>query len=144
MGYEAPGEDMVRKYMVQPRKPRPATTTWLTFLRNHLDCSWAMDFFTVTTLRFQVLSAFLFFDHARREVVHFAVTSNPTMKSVIQQPREARPFGCQPRYSFRDNHSIFGHGVRAFLISCGILEARTAYRSPWPAGEAGGTSRQSL
>ncbi len=51
MGYEAPGEDTVRKHMVKPRKPRPATTTWLTFLRNHLDCSWAIDFFTTNTLR---------------------------------------------------------------------------------------------
>ena len=130
LGYEAPGKDTVRKYMVKPRKPRPATTTWLTFLRDHLDCSWAMDFFTVTTLRFQVLYVFLIFDHVRREVLHFAVTPNPTMEWVLQQLREAVPFGEQPRYLFRDNDGIYGYGVRAFLISCGILEVRTAYRSP--------------
>jgi len=50
---------------------------------------------------------------------------------VIQQLREAMPFGEQPRYLFRDNDGIYGYGVRAFLISCGILEVRTAYRSPW-------------
>jgi hypothetical protein len=126
MDYEAPGEDTVRKYMVKPRRPWPDTTSWLTFLRNHLDCSWAMDFFSATTLRFQVLYVFLIFDHARREVVHFAVTPNPTMEWVIQQLREATPFGCQPRYLFRDNDGIYGHGVRAFLISCGMLEVRTA------------------
>ena len=131
MGYEAPGEDTVRKYMVKPRKPRPATTAWLTFLRNHLDCSWAIDFFTVHTLGFQVLYVFLVFDHARREVLHFAITPNPSMEWVIQQLREATPFGEQPRYLFRDNDGIYGHGVRAFLISCGILEVRTAYQSPW-------------
>jgi len=131
LGYEAPGEDTVRKYMVMPRKTRAATTTWLSFLRNHLDCSWAIDFFTVTTLGFQVLYAFLVFDHAGREVVHFAVTPNPTMECVLQQLREATPFGCQPCYLFRDNDGIYGRGVRAFLISCGILEVRTAYRSPW-------------
>jgi hypothetical protein len=27
--------------------------------------------------------------------------------------------------------SLFGYGVRAFLISSGIQEVRTAYRSPW-------------
>jgi len=53
------------------------------------------------------------------------------MDWVIQQLREATPFGCQPRYLFRDNDGIFGHGVRAFLISCGILEVRTSYQSPW-------------
>ena len=80
MGYEAPGEDTVRKYMVKSRRPRPDTTNWLPFLRNHLDVSWAIDFFTVTTLGFQVLYVFLVFDHARREVVHFAITPNPTME----------------------------------------------------------------
>ena len=131
MGYEAPGEDTVRKYMVKPRRPRPETTTWLTFLRNHLDCSWAMDFFSVTTLRFHVLYVFLILDHARREVLHFAITPNPTMEWVIQQLREAMPFGEQPCSLFRDNDGIYGQGVRAFLISCGIREVRTAYRSPW-------------
>ncbi|MCJ7751241.1 MAG: integrase core domain-containing protein [Armatimonadetes bacterium] len=131
MGYEAPGEDTVRKYMVRPRQPRSPSTTWLPFLRNHVDCSWAIDFFTVTTLSFQVLYVFLVFDHARRQVLHFAITPNPTMEWVIQQLREATAFGCQPRYLFRDNDGIYGHGVRAFLISCGILEVRTAYQSPW-------------
>ncbi len=131
MGYEAPGEDTVRKYMVKPSRPRPATTTWLTFLRNHLDCSWAIDFCTVNTLGFQTLYVFLVFDHARREVLHLAITPNPSMEWVIEQLREATPFGEQPRYLFRDNDGIYGHGVRAFLISCGILDVRTAYQSPW-------------
>jgi transposase InsO family protein len=131
LGYDAPCAETVRKYMVKPRKPRSPSTTWLSFLRNHLDCSWAIDFFAVTTLRFQVLYVFVVFDHARREVLHLAVTPSPTMEWVIQQLREAMPFGEQPRYLFRDNDGIFGHGVRAFLISCGILEVRTAYRSPW-------------
>jgi hypothetical protein len=74
---------------------------------------------------------FLVFDHARREVRHFAVTAHPSMEWVIQQLREAMPFGEQPRYLLPDNDGIFGFGVRAFLISCGILEVRTAYQSPW-------------
>jgi hypothetical protein len=131
LGYDAPCAETVRKYMVKTRKPRPATTIWLPFLRNHLDCSWAMDFLAVTTLGFQVLYVFLVFDHARREVRHFAITPNPRMEWVIQQLREAMPFGEQPRYLFRDNDGIYGHGVRAFLIACGILEVRTAYQSPW-------------
>jgi len=54
LDYEAPCAETIRKYMVRSRRPRPETTNWLPFLRNHLDCSWAIDFFTVTTLRFQV------------------------------------------------------------------------------------------
>ena len=108
LGYDAPCAETIRKYMLEPRKPRSPSTTWLPFLRNHLDCSWAIDFFNVTTLRFQVLHVFLVFDHARREVLHFAITPNPTMEWVIQQLREAMPFGEQPRYLFRDNDGIYG------------------------------------
>ena len=69
--------------------------------------------------------------HGRRRVIHFATTYNPSMEWVIQQLREATPFGRQPKYMFRDNDGIYGHGVWAFLSSCGIEEIRTAYRSPW-------------
>ena len=41
------------------------------------------------------------------------------------------PFGTQPKYLFRDNDSIYSHGVKAFLKSSGIEKVRTAYRSPW-------------
>ena len=131
LGYDAPCAETVRKYMIRPRKPRPETTNWLPFLRNHLQVSWAIDFFTVTTLSFQVLYVFLVFDHGRRMVVHFAVTAQPAMEWVIQQLREATPFGRQPRHLSRDNDGIFGYGVRAFLDSCGIQEVRTAHESPW-------------
>ncbi len=131
LGYEAPCEETIRKYMVKSRKPRPKTTNWLAFLRNHLDVSWAIDFFTLTTLGFQTLYVFLVFNHARREVLHFALTPHPTMEWVIQQLREATPFGKQPQYVLRDNDGIFGYGVRAFLEGYGIQEGRTAYDSPW-------------
>lgn len=39
--------------------------------------------------------------------------------------------GQQPRYLFRDNDGIYGHGVALFLKSCGIREVRTVIRSPW-------------
>ena len=45
--YDPPCEDTVRKYMVKPNGPHKKSTTWLPFLRNHLEVSWAIDFFTV-------------------------------------------------------------------------------------------------
>jgi transposase InsO family protein len=90
-----------------------------------------MDFLTVTTVRFATLYVFIVLDHGRRRVIHFATTCSPSMNWVIQQLREAMPFGEQPRYVFRDNDGIYGHGVRGFLRSCGIRDVRTAYRSPW-------------
>jgi len=129
--YDPPCADTIRKYMYKPRRPRKRSTTWLPFLRNHVDVSWAIDFFTVTTLNLTTLYVFLVLDHGRREVIRFAVTRHPFMDWVIQQLRESMPFGLQPKYLFRDNDGIYGNGVRAFLDSCNITEVRTAYRSPW-------------
>ena len=131
LGYAPPCDDTIRKYMTRPRKPREPSTTWLPFLRNHLEVSWAVDFFTVTTLSFATVYVFLVFEHARRRVVHLAVTRSPNMAWVIQQLREAMPFGLQPRYLFRDNDGIYGHGVALFLQRRGIREVRTALLSPW-------------
>ena len=131
LSYDPPCEDTIRKYMVRLRKPHTPSTSWLPFLRNHLDVSWAIDFFTVTTIGFRNLYVFLVLEHGRRRVVHFATTHAPSMIWVVQQLREATPFGQQPRYLFRDNDGIYGDGVEAFLQRCGIKEVRTAYRSPW-------------
>ena len=131
LGYPPICDDTVRKYMVKRRKPREPSTTWLPFLRNHLDISWAVDFFTVTTISFATVYVFLVFEHGRRRVVHLATTRRPTMEWVIHQLRHSMPFGVQPRYLFRDNDGIYGHGVGLFLKSCGIREVRTALQSPW-------------
>ena len=79
LGYPPVCDDTVRKYMVKPRKPRGPSTTWLPFLRNHLDVSWAIDFFTVTTISFATVYVFLVFEHGRRKVIDLgARPSNPT------------------------------------------------------------------
>ncbi len=98
---------------------------------NHVGKSWAIDFFSVPTINFCVLHVLVIIKHSTREVVHFAVTSNPTMEWTVQQLREATPFGEQPKYLFRDNDKIFGAGVPHFLKSSGIKEVRIAYRCPW-------------
>jgi transposase InsO family protein len=85
--------------------------------------------------------------HSRRQVVHFAVTAHPTMAWVIQQLREAMPFGQQPSYLFRDNDGIYGDEVGRFLVGTGIAEVKTAHRCPWqnPFVERyGGTLRREL
>jgi putative transposase len=131
LGFKPPCEDTIRKYMIKPRKPQNKSMTWPQFLRNHLDVTWAMDFFTVTTLNFSILYVFLIFDHGRRRVMHLAVTPALSMRWVIQQLRESMPYGQQPRYLLRDNDKIYGFGVPSFLEHCGIEEVRTAYLSPW-------------
>ncbi|MDA2923937.1 integrase core domain-containing protein, partial [Acidobacteria bacterium AH-259-L09] len=131
LGLDPPCADTIRKSMVKPPGKAKKSQSWLTFLRNHMDVSWGMDFFTVPTIRFQILCVFVVLNHARRQVVHVAVTAHPTMAWVIQQLREAMPFGAQPDYLFRDNDGIYGDEVGRFLVATGIQEVRTAYRSPW-------------
>jgi hypothetical protein len=51
------GQTSVTKYMVRCRKP--PSQTWRTFLENHISQMVSIDFFTVPTIRFQVLYVFL-------------------------------------------------------------------------------------
>ena len=60
------GESSVTKYMLRCRKP--PSQTWGTFLDNHLSQLVSIDFFTVPTIRFQVLYVFLVLAHARGDV----------------------------------------------------------------------------
>ena len=131
LDYDPPCEDSVRKYMVKPERPRKPSGTWLPFLRNHLNVAWAMDFFTVTTVSFATIYVFVILEYGRRKVRHWATTYHPTMPWVIQQLRNAMPFGEQPRFMHRDNDGVYGLGVGAFLEGCGIEEVRTAFQSPW-------------
>jgi len=79
------GETSVSKYMI-PRT-RPPSQTWRTFLENHIKSLVSIDFFTVPTVRFQVLYVFLVLGHDRRRILHFAVTAHPTAEWSVQQLR---------------------------------------------------------
>jgi hypothetical protein len=131
LGFDPLCPNTIWNYMVKPSGGGVKSQNWMTFLRNHVQVSCAMDFFTVPTLRFQILYVFVVLNHSRRQVVHFGVTAHPTMAWVIQQLREAMPFGQQPTYLFRDNDRIYGEEMRRFLLGTGIEEIKTACRSPW-------------
>ncbi len=114
------------------RRPDPdEVERWMTFLRNHKDGIAAMDFFIVPTIRLRVLYASSVIEHARRRVLHFNATFNPTSAWVIQQLREAFPYEAAPRYLIFDRDSIFSAAVIAFVKAMGAKPCRTAYRSPW-------------
>jgi putative transposase len=123
------GETSVAKYMVRDRKP--PSQTWRTFLDNHVKTLVSVDFFTVPTIRFQVLYVFLVLAHERRRVVHFNVTAHPTAEWTAQQLREAFPFDQIPRYLLRDRDKIFGEGFRRQVRDMKVQEVLTAPRSPW-------------
>jgi transposase InsO family protein len=123
------GESSVGKYIVRRRKP--PSQNWRTFLENHVKTMVSVDFFTVPTIRFQVLYVFLVLAHDRRRIVHFNVTAHPTAEWTAQQLREAFPFEQIPRYLLRDRDRIFGDEFRKDVKAMGIKEVLSAPRSPW-------------
>ena len=123
------GQTSVGKYMVRGRKP--PSQTWRTFLENHVKTMVSVDFFTVPTIRFQVLYVFLVLAHDRRRIVHFNVTAHPTAEWTAQQLREAFPFEQIPRYLLRDRDDIFGGEFRKDVKAMGIKEVLSTPRSPW-------------
>ena len=123
------GETSVGKYIARRRKP--PSQTWQTFLENHVKTMVSIDFFTVPTIRFQVLYVFLVLAHDRRRVVHFNVTAHPTAEWTAQQLREAFPFDQVPNYLLRDRDRIFGAEFSKQVADLGMEEVLAAPRSPW-------------
>ncbi|MBM3747398.1 MAG: transposase family protein [Acidobacteria bacterium] len=123
------GETSVGKYMLRHRKP--PSQTWRTFLENHVKSLVSVDFFTVPTLRFQILYVFLVLAHERRRILHFGVTAHPTAEWTAQQLREAFPWETAPRYLLRDRDRIFGDDFTKPVKDMGIKEVLSAPRSPW-------------
>ena len=115
--------------MVRGRKP--PSQTWRTFLDNHLQQLVSIDFFTLPTIRFQVLYVFLVLAHDRRRILHFNVTARPTAEWTGQQLREGFPFDQIPRYLLRDRDAIFGKDFQEQVRDMGIHEVLSAPRSPW-------------
>lgn len=123
------GQTSVGKYML--RRHKPPSQTWRTFLENHVKTLVSVDFFTVPTIRFEILYVFLVLAHDRRRIVHFNVTAHPTAEWTMQQLREAFPFEQIPRYLLRDRDRIFGGEFRQGVKVMGIKEVLSAPRSPW-------------
>ena len=95
-----------------------------------------MDVFVVPTVTFRLVYVWFVIGHDRRRILHFDVTANPAAAWVIQQLREAFPFGTAPRHLIFDRDAIFSAPVVSTMTSFGIQPARTAWRSPWQNGVA--------
>ncbi len=120
---------------------------WRTFLANHREGIAAIDFFTVPTATFRVLYVFFVVHHARRELMHFRVTTHPTAAWITQQLREAFPYDQAPRYLILDRDAKYGHAVLTAIRHMSIEPKQITARSPWQNGVAErfvGTARREL
>ena len=123
------GQTSVTKYMVRGRKP--PSQTWRTFLENHISQLVSIDFFTVPTIRFQVLYVFLVLAYDRRRILHFNVTRHPTAEWTGQQLRNAFRFDQLPRLPASSRDAIYGQDFREQVRDMGIEEVLSTPRSPW-------------
>jgi putative transposase len=114
--------------MIRLRKP--PSQTWRTCLDNHVKTLGSVDFFTVPTIRFQILYVFLVPAHDRRRILHFNITAHPTGEWTGQQLREAFPFDQDPRYLLHDRDGIFGHDFTRKVRDLEIEEVLSAPGRP--------------
>lgn len=129
-----PTPNTIAKYIKDMRKPptRRQLESWHAFMKNHMDVTWATDFFTIPTITFQVLYVLIIIEHGSRRIVRFAVTKNPNMFWLTQQFRNATPYGKHPKYLIHDNDPVFKSKVfQDFLASSNIKSKATSFRSPW-------------
>jgi hypothetical protein len=80
---------------------------WAQFVRDHLDQTWACDFFTVVTVDYQVFYVFFVLELGPRRVRHWNVTQHPTQSWTAQQFREATAWCEGPRFLIRDRDSRY-------------------------------------
>jgi putative transposase len=83
-----------------------------------------------------VLYCFFVIHHGRRRILHFNVTQHPTSQWVVQQLREAFPFGSAPKYVIFDHDAKFGMHVPVAVRSLGMNPVRTSFECPWQNGVA--------
>ena len=134
LGFDVSERTISRWMKRAPRDPEPARR-WLTFLRNHREAIAAMDFFTVPTITFSALYCFFVISHDRRRILHFNVTKHPTSSWIVQQLREAFPFGSAPRFVIFDRDAKYGLEVPAAIRALRVNPLRTSrFESPWQNG----------
>ena len=115
---------------LMPRRAKPPSRTWRSFLENHLKDLVSVDFFVVPTATFRVLYVFVILLHHRRQIVHFNVTESPTAAWAAQQIVDAFPDDTAPRFLLRDRDGTYGCEFRERVKGMGIAEVLTTPRSP--------------
>jgi len=116
---------------LMPRRRRPPSQTWRTFLQNHVGAIVAIDFFMVPTITGRLLFVFVVLAHDRRRILHINATGNPTSTWTRQQLREAFPWEATARFLLHDRDAIFDVAFRRSVEACGLASVRTAPRAPW-------------
>ena len=138
LGFDVSERTISRWMKRAPRDPEPAKR-WLTFLRNHREAIAAMNFFTFRRSPSACSNAFsssVTIVGASCISLHFNVTKHPTSSWIVQQLREAFPFGSAPRFVIFDRDAKYGLEVPAAVRSLRVNPLRISFKSPWQNGVA--------
>jgi hypothetical protein len=90
----------------------------------------SVDFFTVPTIRFQILYVFLILVHDRLRILHFGVTACPTAEWTAQQLETPFPGETATLSTARRRSDLRG-GLRAVGGGDGHQTVLSAPRWPW-------------
>jgi len=120
----------IQRYINEVRSPVSTKQTWATFLRNHAQDIWAVDFLQTYDLFFRAIFVFVVIELGSRRLLHFGVTTSPNDAWVAQQLREATPFGQGPRFLIRDNDNKFGRAFDRVAKGTDIEVLTTPYQAP--------------
>ena len=120
----------IQRYIRRAKPSQESNQTWVTFLHNHAQDTWACDFLPVIYLTLRTFFVFFIIELSSRRVMHFAVTRHPTQEWVSQQLREATPDGVHPKFIVRDNDTEFGTAFDHVAQSSCIKVLKTPYRAP--------------
>ena len=112
-------EATVSKYM--PRRRKPPSQAWRTFLDNHVKSLVSVDFFTVPTALFHVLFVFVVLAHDRRRILSINVTSNPSAAWVANQVVQAFPWETAHAICYGTAMASTAH---ASAVGCRTLASR--------------------
>ena len=100
--------------------------TWMQFLRLQAHSIYAMDFFTIDTIINQRLYVYFILYHKTREIVQFAITTNPTREFVRQQLIEFEQKLDHVVYLIHDHAAQFNLNY----IEYGIRGIKTTVQAP--------------
>jgi putative transposase len=122
----------VRRYMRRPwpARPRAASQSWSTFVRNHASETVACDLFVAVTATFRLVYVFLILEIDTRRILHWNTTEHPTAEWTTQQFRSCLT-GEEPcRFVIHDRDAIFSPAMDDVLRSTNLRVLKTPPGAP--------------
>ena len=111
-----------------PRRQKPPSQSWRSFLTNHVGSTVAVDFFAVPTLTCKILFVFVVLAHDRRRILHLNVTRHPTSAWARQQLRETFSEHATARFLIHDGDATFDAAFGRAAETFGLSSLCTAPR----------------